>query len=105
MAQTPEGLVKKLIDEKLKELTPDCWYFKPVSIGMGAHGVPDFVGCYRGLFFAIEAKKPGGKTTALQNLQIGKILEAEGLVTVVDSPESLEAFLVELKMRTGGYIK
>lgn len=103
MAQTPEGKIKAYIDKKLKDLGPDCWYFKPVSIGMGTHGVPDFIGCYKGMFFAIEAKKPRGKPTALQVQCIEKISVAEGIVHVVDSEETMNAVMIELRMRNGGY--
>lgn len=93
---TPEGKLKKYIDEKLKELAPAVWYFKPVSNGMGVHGIPDFIGSYRGRFFAIETKAPGKKPTALQNLQIDSIVKSAGKVRVIHNIEEFNTFMWEL---------
>ena len=49
---TPEGTVKYKIKEYLKSLAPALWYFMPVPTGYGVRGIPDFVGCYKGRFFA-----------------------------------------------------
>lgn len=89
---TPEGKIKELVKTYLKSLGTDCWFFMPVSNGLGVHGIPDIIGCYKGRSFAIETKKPGGKPTALQVMQITKIQEAGGFAIVVDGPEALEQF-------------
>ena len=78
---TPEGAVKKMIKSQLKEL--GAYYYMPVSNGMGTPGL-DFYCCYRGRFFAIEAKAPGKHPTARQYITIGDILKSGGVSFVVD---------------------
>jgi hypothetical protein len=75
MAKTPEGRIKELVDAVLK--SSGAWYFKPVSNGMGVHGIPDYVGIHRGRGFTIETKRPGGCLTMLQERQT-KLIEAAG---------------------------
>jgi len=54
---TPEGKVKEKIKRLLKH--HGAWYYLPVSMGMGQHGIPDFICCYHGNMFGIEAKAEG----------------------------------------------
>lgn len=82
MASTPEGKVKKTVSALLRA-TPDLYYFMPVQGGMGASTL-DYLGCYRGKFFAIETKAPGKKPTDRQNMIIKRIRETGGAVFVID---------------------
>lgn len=79
MAQTPEGQVKDAVDKFLRELEPNCWYFKPMNFGYGRKGIPDFVGCYKGRFFSIETKRKGGKQTPWQDRECAAVGIAGGL--------------------------
>lgn len=81
---TPEGKVKAKIIAVLKARQPKLWYFMPVMGGRGVAGVPDFIGCYRGVMFGVEAKAGNGRVTALQNAQISRIRAARGHVIVVN---------------------
>ena len=76
MASTPEGRVKAAIEKWLKSNgfvkaghLPDGvglisgWYYMPVAMPMGVHGIPDFCGIWRGRPFYIEAKAPGKTAT------------------------------------------
>jgi hypothetical protein len=98
---TPEGKVKALVKKALKEL--GAWQYWPVSNGMGMHGVPDVVFCYKGMFFAIEVKAPGRRKherrgcTALQVMQMKKIGEAGGRAWVVDSQEEMDEIVAYLE--------
>ncbi len=92
MAQTPEGRVKDAIKKSCKLL--GAYYYMPVSNGMGAPAL-DFIICYMGYFFSIEAKAPGKKPTARQELTIRAIKNAHGLAYVVDSVDAAKK-LVEL---------
>lgn len=82
MATTPEGKVKKQVSDLLKA-TPGCYYFMPVPGGFGMTTL-DYVGCYRGRFFSVETKKPGGKPTPRQNQIIGTMQAANAAVFVID---------------------
>lgn len=82
MATTPEGKVKRRVSDLLKA-TPGLYYWMPVPAGFGESTL-DYVGCYRGLFFAIETKKPGGKPTSRQQQIIAAIERAGGKTFVID---------------------
>ena len=103
---TPEGAVKEMIKKRLEELgcisagkavkvshTHSGWYYMPVSNGMGVHGILDFVGHYRGEFFAIEAKAPGKHPSALQEIQLHAIDRTGGIWGVVWDDATMTEFL------------
>jgi len=79
---TPEAKVKKKVVDVLKK--GGAYYFFPATGGYGRSGVPDIVGCYRGVFFAIECKAGTNKPTALQEAEMHKIREADGQILVVN---------------------
>lgn len=79
---TPEAKVKKKVVDVLKK--GGAYYFFPATGGYGRSGVPDIVGCYRGVFFAIECKAGTNKPTALQEAEMHKIREANGQILVVN---------------------
>jgi len=82
MANTPEGKVKKTVSSLLRS-TPGLYYFMPVPSGYGESSL-DYLGCYRGRFFGIETKRPGGKPTDRQKKVIEKIQETGGAAFVID---------------------
>ena len=81
---TPEGAVKKRLQDylisigccpasKAAQVTvhtvcPTGWFFMPVPTGFGVAGILDFIGQYKGRFFAIEAKAPGRRGEERQGL-------------------------------------
>ena len=79
---TPEGKVKAAVVKVLKAF--GAYYHMPVQNGMGAPTL-DFVGCYRGMFFAIETKAPKKKMTPRQLITQAKMEAADGKVFMVDS--------------------
>jgi Holliday junction resolvase len=79
---TPESKVKQQVKTILNDL--GAYYFMPATGGYGRSGVPDFVGCYLGRFFALECKANGGTTTTLQQREIKRIIDAGGYASVVD---------------------
>lgn len=87
MAITPEGKVKEEI-KKVLEFHCAYW-FMPRGSTFGTAGVPDFVGCINGRFFAVEAKSATGKLTALQKQQLAKIEDKGGKVFVVRDSDTL----------------
>jgi hypothetical protein len=89
---TPEGKIKKLVSAALRQV-PGLWYTMPVPSGYGESTL-DYIGCYKGQFFAIETKKPGGKPTARQLQTIQAMERSGGKVFVIDGD------LTELKIWT-----
>ena len=82
MAMTPEAKVKKGVVTQLKAM--GAYYFYPVTGGYGSSGVPDIVGCYKGLFFGIECKAGNNKPTPLQQKNLDDINKADGFAMVVN---------------------
>lgn len=67
---TPEGRLKDDVVKFLFE--QDETWFWCVQDRYTA-GIPDIVGCHRGIFFAIELKAEDGKETALQTYNLKRI--------------------------------
>ena len=82
MAMTPEAKVKKKVVAQLKEM--GAYYFYPVTGGYGFSGVPDIVGCYRGMFFGIECKAGSNKPTPLQDRNLTDIKKQNGIAIVIN---------------------
>ena len=61
--------------------------FMPVPSGYGRTTF-DFLGCYRGYFFAVETKAPGKKPTLRQATELQNIGLAMGRTFVIDSVDS-----------------
>jgi hypothetical protein len=89
MATTPEGKVKAGVKKILKER--GIWYFMPMQNGFGVVGIPDFICCWKGMFFAIETKAPGKRkdTTANQERIIAEIKAHDGRAIVIDDATQL----------------
>ena len=83
---TPEGKIKRRITQILKEYQPELFYNMPVPGGYG-EAILDYVGCLRGHFFAIEAKKPGATPTPRQTQMISRLRAAGGKVFIIDGEE------------------
>ena len=86
---TPEGKLKAEIKAFLKTLGPSCWWFMPVLMGYGVRGTPDFVGCYKGQTFGIEAKSSGSKQTKWQLECDLAISEAGGIYILAYSVDDV----------------
>ena len=78
---TPEGKVKAKVKKVLNDI--GAYYAMPVGTGFGNSGVPDFLVCLRGRFYAIECKANGGKTTALQEKHLADIRGAGGVSLII----------------------
>tara|TARA_R110002153_G_scaffold20727_2_gene70060 strand:+ start:69 stop:359 length:291 start_codon:yes stop_codon:yes gene_type:complete len=79
---TPEAKVKKVVVQQLKEM--GAYYFYPATGGYGKSGVPDIVGCYKGMFFGIECKAGKNTPTPLQEKNLREIRTAGGFDIVVN---------------------
>ena len=71
-----------------------AWVVK--TIATTKNGTPDILFCMRGKFGAVEVKKPGGRPTALQLVQIRKIREAGGLACVAYDLETVKDYVNHL---------
>lgn len=80
---TPEGRVKKAVKKVLDGRGKQIYRFMPVPTGFGSTTL-DFLGCYAGIFFAIETKKLGALPTLRQQQVINDIRTAGGKVFVID---------------------
>jgi len=99
MATTPEAKVKAKIKVILKE--HGVYYAMPIGSVYGNSGVPDFLCCVNGHFFAIEAKAGKGVVTALQIKNMQQIIDANGLAMVVRE-DNLDKLEERIKLLKGG---
>jgi hypothetical protein len=97
MAMTPEAKVKKKVVAHLKTL--GAYYFYPVTGGYGKSGVPDIIGCYKGLFFGIECKAGKNKPTPLQEKNLNDIKLNQGIALVINET-NIDDVLTEIGGQT-----
>lgn len=88
MTAGPEKKTKDAIRALLKEI--GAWYYMPVPVGYGRSTV-DFLVCYKGRFYGIEAKRADGKgvVTPAQEREIGEIVAHGGWACVEDTLECM----------------
>jgi hypothetical protein len=92
-----EREVKIAVKAQLKAL--GAYHFWPVQMGLGDVTL-DCLGCYQGIFFAIETKAPGQVPTAIQNHTIAKIHAAGGKVFVIDHPNDVPNVLTPANIKS-----
>ena len=97
---TPEGRVKDAIRDLLDGYE-GLWQYWPVPSGYGRKTV-DVLGCFRGRFFAIEAKAEGEVPTQLQHDELNRVVDAGGTAFVIAGEKSpalkhLKTWLDDLK--------
>ncbi len=85
---TPEGKIKNQLDEMLLQFGRNIFTFKPMS--EVDRGIPDFVGCINGRFFAVETKSKKGSLKGIQELKLFQIDVAGGKTFVVRNTEDIE---------------
>jgi Holliday junction resolvase len=64
LSKKPETKLSEDTQDRLN--AEDGWWFKVHGSPFQKAGVPDIIGCYRGLFVAIELKMPGNGPSELQ---------------------------------------
>lgn len=88
-----ESAITAEIQRYLRKL-PGWWGFKVQGGGSQMRGVPDIVGCYRGLFVAFEVKRPVvGRLSDLQAHRIDQIKAVKGHAFVVYGVEDVKKAL------------
>jgi hypothetical protein len=89
MARTPEYHIKDDIKGLLK--ARGCYIDSRTSKGYGRRGIPDLTGCYRGYYFAIEAKELDTmQPAAWQAKEARNIQKAGGFFACVGAPTHLD---------------
>lgn len=83
-----EATIKKAVKKRLNEL--GAYHHWPVQNGMGSPCL-DCHGCFKGIYFAIETKRPSKKPTARQQITMDEIKQAGGIVLIIDSMETARA--------------
>jgi len=78
---TPEGKVKDKVKKVLKAF--DAYWHCPVQNGLGAPSL-DFIGCYKGLFYAIETKAGNKQPTPRQESTIAEMRKSGAKVFVIN---------------------
>ncbi|MCL2555426.1 MAG: VRR-NUC domain-containing protein [Firmicutes bacterium] len=96
-----ENQIISAIKAFLKSI-PNCYSYKTHGGFYGSAGLPDIICCIGGAFVAFEVKTDIGKTTALQEACIRKIIQAGGTAEVVRSVDDVRAVVEKL---TGGESK
>lgn len=84
---TPEGKVKARVKALLKK--HKAYYHMPVVNGLGSPSL-DFIGCHRGLFFAIETKAGNQGMTPRQEATAKEMDTADGKVFLVNDETGLD---------------
>jgi hypothetical protein len=80
-------LIRKI--QAYLKTVPGMFFWKEHGGYYGTAGVPDIICCFKGRFVAFEVKTEKGKTTALQEVCMRKIISAGGTATVVRSVEQV----------------
>lgn len=76
------------------------WFYHPSD--RFHSGIPDYIGCYGGIFWVAEQKIPKGKPNKIQ-LAVMKKMEASGAETLFkfSKPDELKEFLLAIKNKYG----
>lgn len=103
-SKVKEGVKKFLHARGVMPITkpidsPNGYYHMPVPSGYGSTTL-DFIGHYKGFFFAIETKRLGDSPTPRQDIIMDAITRSGGHAIWGDSAESIirqmEAFMSEV---------
>jgi hypothetical protein len=112
---TPETLVKRLISEHISLKYPDAFFWWNRTTGIfdpkrnifrksrgrwELSGVPDILGVYRGLFFAIEVKAGKNKLTPEQEKFIEQFNRCGGFGIVARNTNDVDELFSKLKELT-----
>lgn len=99
---TPEGAVKNEIKKLLKKMRKTFFWFVQDRF---TAGIPDVIGCCRGLFFALEIKAPGERPNTLQTIVLRLLRAAGAKADWTDSVEKARTFLNEVEYESRKYME
>ncbi len=87
-----ESKIQSKILKNLKELG----IYAHKNITTNKKGIPDIIVCFKGKYLALEVKRPGGKSTELQDFNIIKIRQSGGVAEIVYSWEDVKDILTRM---------
>lgn len=84
-----EKAVQQSIIELLKRRR--VWYINTRTGGYGRNGIPDLLCCYRGMFVAIEVKRPIASSQASkpEERELAAITRAKGFALIARSKQDV----------------
>jgi hypothetical protein len=83
----PETLLRRAVEEALREAFPGGLFIKIHGGPFQARGIPDLLCCVDGRFAGIELKRGPRDLTAYQQVMLRKIREAGGIAFLARSVE------------------
>lgn len=89
--KTVENQIKRYLDRL------GVWYMKVHGSAFQKAGVPDLIACIGGRFVGIEVKRPGGRVSPLQKLNIEEIQQSGGVAFVAYSVEDVRREIEKLR--------
>lgn len=89
--KTIENQIKRYLDRL------GVWYMKVHGSAFQKAGVPDLIACIGGRFVGIEVKRPGGRVSPLQKLNIEEIQRSGGVAFVAYSVEDVRREIEKLR--------
>lgn len=96
-----EATLTRQVNEYLKAFDRcELWYYK--ASDRYTSGVPDFIGNYRGHFFALELKATGKKPKPIQEHTIKRINNIKYGAIYADNLDAVKSFFQLLKRRASG---
>jgi hypothetical protein len=98
MGAKPETALQTRVKKALLAEWPGSVVWKIHGGPMQAAGIPDLVGCVRGVFIGLEVKLPDASSqpTRLQTATLDAIRRAGGVAAVVRSPQEACEVVAEM---------
>lgn len=90
----PEARLSRAIMNKLRKY--NAWCFKVHGSEYQPAGIPDILGCYRGVMFGVESKMPGNKPSKIQEFRMAQMAQAGAVVVVAYSVEDAMEVIREI---------
>jgi len=97
-----ESTLSKKVNKYLKSLE-NCWFMKIHGSIFQRAGVPDYIGCYKGIFWGIELKVGTNKTSKIQDYMMLLMRSAGGRTIVCYDLIEVKKFMNSLKGESNGY--
>ncbi len=88
-----ETALKNRISGWLKKLVPDVWFFKTHGSPYQRRGIPDFLICWKGQWYAFECKVGKNKPTRSQLFELAALKAAGAVTGVVHSLDEVKRLL------------